>query len=143
MAEWVATNISISERAAGWRLFTIGQALIGAIRLPFVLRLSLNQPVSLRFIFLFFLFFIFFSSLSAHFIAQLSCAGSQLQQILLKNRPCSNTGAPGLFPGAAARPDGARGWRNQRPPRPVYFIIHCIAKLRNIFPPNELETSYI
>lgn len=49
MGEWVATNISISERAARWRLFTIGQALIGAIRFAFVLRLSLNQPVSLRF----------------------------------------------------------------------------------------------
>lgn len=92
MAEWVATNISISERAAGWRLFTIGQALIGAIRLAFVLRLSLNQPVSLRFILFIYLFF-----LSAHFIAQLSCAGSQLQQILLK-RPCSNTGRRGCSP---------------------------------------------
>lgn len=48
----------------------------------------------------------------------------------------------GLFPRAAPRLDGVWGCRNQSTPQPVYFIIHCIAKLWNIFfflPSNKLE----
>lgn len=39
--------------------------------------------------------------------------------------------------------DGVQGWRNQRTPSPVYFIIHCIAKLQNIFPLTSLKPSSI
>lgn len=39
--------------------------------------------------------------------------------------------------------DGVQGWRNQSTPRPVYFIIHCIAKLQNIFPLTSLKLSSI
>lgn len=124
-------------------MFTTGQALIGVIRFAFVLRLILNQPGLV--VILSGGFFLmssppFFISIFALHHTTFMCE-SQLQKkscLRKEERSCSNTGAGVCSLELQYGWLELQGWRNQSTPSPVYFIIHCIAKLQNLFytPPS-------